>query len=190
MAKYNWLCRSSSFWNFLSNLDTRDLKTYLRLILVILKYVNLKMMIPVLLFRWFKCTLKPPYSITCGKLWMAIWDTSFWTLRHILGPILVIFEICHFLTIPGPFEYFSKNGWSHKIKKFLMKEWSLPPYQFSFRRRGPYAKLWANLFHNPKHLGGATGHQKLSTTFLTLSWRVKVHLLLRYYIKNVSIGVA
>ena len=33
-----------------------------------------------------------------------------WTLRHILGPILVIFEICHFLTIPGPFEYFSANG--------------------------------------------------------------------------------
>ena len=37
------------------------------------------------------------------------------TLRHILGPILVIFEICQFLTIPGPFEYFSENGWSQKI---------------------------------------------------------------------------
>ena len=32
------------------------------------------------------------------------------TLRHILGPILVIFEICQFLTIPGLFEYFSENG--------------------------------------------------------------------------------
>ena len=32
------------------------------------------------------------------------------TLRHILGPILVIFEICQFLTIPGPFEYFSEMG--------------------------------------------------------------------------------
>ena len=40
------------------------------------------------------------------------------TLRHILGPILVIFEICQFLTIPGLFEYFSENGWSQKIKKF------------------------------------------------------------------------
>ena len=30
-------------------------------------------------FRWFKFTLKPPYSITLGKLWLAIWDTSFWT---------------------------------------------------------------------------------------------------------------
>ena len=25
------------------------------------------------------------------------------------------FFICHFLTIPGPFEYFSENGWSQKI---------------------------------------------------------------------------
>ena len=32
---------------------------------------------------------------------------------------------------------FSKNGWSQKIKVFLMKERSLPPYRFSFRRRGP-----------------------------------------------------
>ena len=73
-------------------------------------------------FRWFKFTLKPPYSITCGKLQLAIWDTFFldflaqiWTqgtLRHILGPILIIFEICQFLMIPGPFEYFSENGWS------------------------------------------------------------------------------
>ena len=30
-------------------------------------------------FRWFKFTLNPPYSITCGKLQLAIWDTSFWT---------------------------------------------------------------------------------------------------------------
>ena len=32
------------------------------------------------------------------------------------------FEICQFLTIPGPFEYFSENGWSQKIKVFSMKE--------------------------------------------------------------------
>ena len=31
------------------------------------------------LFRWFKFTLKPPYSIMHGKLQLAIWDTSFWT---------------------------------------------------------------------------------------------------------------
>ena len=43
-----------------------------------------------------------------------------------LGPILVIFEICQFLTIPRPFEYFSENEWSQKIKVFSMKEQSLP----------------------------------------------------------------
>ena len=53
-----------------------------------------------------------------------IWTQG--TLRHILGPILIIFEICQFLTIPGLFEYFSENGWSQKIKVFLMKEGSLP----------------------------------------------------------------
>ena len=80
---------------------------------------------------------KPPYSITCGKIMIGhlghflldflaqIWTQG--TLRHILGPILVIFEICQFLTIPGPLEYFSENGWSQKIKVFSMKERSLPP---------------------------------------------------------------
>ena len=42
-----------------------------------------------------------------------IWTQG--TLRHILGPILVIFEICQFLTIPGLFEYFSENECSQKI---------------------------------------------------------------------------
>ena len=32
-----------------------------------------------IIFRWFKFTLKPTYSITHGKLRLAIWDTSFWT---------------------------------------------------------------------------------------------------------------
>ena len=64
-----------------------------------------------------------------------IWTQG--TLRHIPGPILVIFEICQFLTISGPFEYFSENGWSQKIKVFSMKEQSFGPYWFSFRRRGP-----------------------------------------------------
>ena len=60
-----------------------------------------------------------------------IWTQG--TLRH----ILVIFEKCQFLTIPGPFEYFSENGWSLEIKVFSMKERSFGPYQFRFRRRGP-----------------------------------------------------
>ena len=31
------------------------------------------------IFRWFKFTLKPPYTITHGNLLLAIWDTSHWT---------------------------------------------------------------------------------------------------------------
>ena len=65
-----------------------------------------------------------------GHYFGQIWIQG--TLRHTLGPILVIFEICHFLMIPGLFEYFSENGCSQKIKVFSMKEQSLPPYQFSF----------------------------------------------------------
>ena len=64
-----------------------------------------------------------------------IWTQG--TLRHILGPILVIFEICQFLMIPGLFEHFSENGWSQKIKVFSMKEQLFDPYWFSFRRRDP-----------------------------------------------------
>ena len=37
------------------------------------------------LFRWFKFTLKPPYSITHGKLRLAIWDTSFLTFWFKFG---------------------------------------------------------------------------------------------------------
>ena len=46
-----------------------------------------------------------------------IWQQG--TLRHILGPILVIIEKSQFLAILGPFECFSENGWCHKIKSFL-----------------------------------------------------------------------
>ena len=49
-------------------------------------------------------------------------STQIWTqgtLRHVLRPILVIFEICHFLMISELFEYFSENGWSQKIAFYL-----------------------------------------------------------------------
>ena len=35
------------------------------------------------------------------------------------GPLLVIFEICQFLTIPGPFEYFSENWIVSENQSFL-----------------------------------------------------------------------
>ena len=30
------------------------------------------------IFRWFKFTLKPPYTVAIGNLILAIWDTSHW----------------------------------------------------------------------------------------------------------------
>ena len=38
------------------------------------------------IFRWFKFTLKPPYTITHGNLLSAIWDTSHWTSFIKFGP--------------------------------------------------------------------------------------------------------
>ena len=42
-----------------------------------------------------------PFGTLLLDFLAQIWTQG--TLRHILGPILVIFEICQFLTIPGPF---------------------------------------------------------------------------------------
>ena len=50
------------------------------------------------------------------------------TLRCILGPILIIFEMCHFLTISRPFEYFSENGWSQKIAFYSEMDGPTPGY--------------------------------------------------------------
>ena len=50
------------------------------------------------------------------ELFYQIWTHG--TLRHILGPILVIFEICYFLTISGLFESVSEKG-SSKNQSFL-----------------------------------------------------------------------
>ena len=46
-----------------------------------------------------------------------IWTQG--TLRHILGPILFIFEICQFLMIPGPFEYFFRKWVVSENQSFL-----------------------------------------------------------------------
>ena len=43
-----------------------------------------------------------------------IWTQD--TLRHILGPILVNFEICQFLMIPGRLSTFQKMGGLRKSK--------------------------------------------------------------------------
>ena len=66
---------------------------------------------------------------------LSIWTQG--TLRHILGPILVIFEICHFLTILMLFEYFPDNRCSQKSKVIPMKEQWLFPFIFCFKKPGP-----------------------------------------------------
>ena len=95
-------------------------------------------MIPVLLFRWFEHHV---LQITIGHLGYFLLDFfgQIWTqgtLRHIVGPIMIIFEMFQFLMILGPFEFFSENGWSQKIS-FLNEVAIVAPYGFSFRRRGP-----------------------------------------------------
>ena len=91
-----------------------------------------------------------------------------WTqgnLRHILGPILVIFEICQFLTIPGLFEYFSENGWSQKIKVFSMKEQSLPPIGLVLGGEVPRLNHWPNSFPIQNTLRGCYGPSKVEYHF-------------------------
>ena len=46
------------------------------------------------------------------------------------GPIMAIFDICPFLTAPGPFEYFSENGCFQKIKDISKTVRRVPHIQF------------------------------------------------------------
>ena len=84
-------------------------------------------------------------QITIGHLGHFLLDffAQIWTketLRHILGPILFIFEICQFLMIPGPFEYFSENLWSQKIAFYSeMDGPHLDIRWFKFTLKPPYS---------------------------------------------------
>ena len=46
-----------------------------------------------------------------------IWSQD--SLRHLLGPLEVNFDICQFLVTPGPFEYFGQNQGSSESQCFL-----------------------------------------------------------------------
>ena len=76
-----------------------------------------------------------PFRTLLLDFFAQIWTQG--TLRHILGPILVIFEICHFLVIPWPFECFSENGQSQKIAFYSETDGPHLIFRFSFKRRGP-----------------------------------------------------
>ena len=63
-----------------------------------------------------------------GNFFLAFWHTFHWnccqiwsqdSLRHLLGVLLVNFDICQFLATPGPFEYFDQNLGSSENQFFL-----------------------------------------------------------------------
>ena len=82
-----------------------------------------------MLFRWFKFTLKPPYTVAIGNFFLGnlghfpltflcqIWSQD--SLRHVLGPHEVHFDICQFLATPGPFEYFGQKQGSSESQCLL-----------------------------------------------------------------------
>ena len=121
-----------------------------------------------------------PFGTLPFGLLGQIWTQG--TLRHILGPILVIFWNVNFWRLQGRLSTVQKMG-GLRNQSFLDEEWSLPPYWFSLGGEGQFVC-------QSKHLRGCYSRWKSSTTFLTHSWRIKAHLLLMYCIKNVSIGVA
>ena len=135
------------------------------------------------------------WQITIGHLGHFLLDffAQIWTqetLRHMLGPILVIFEICQFLKFRGLFEYFSENGWSQKIKVFIDEGAIVTPF-IGLVLEGQVPRLNHGPISFPiQNTWGVLQALKSQVSLLTLSQRVKVHFLLTYYIKNLSIGVA
>ena len=79
-------------------------------------------------YNWQFGTL--PFGLF-GQIWTQ------WTLRHILGPILVNFDICHFLMILGPFEYFQKMGALRKSKFSRWRSDRLGGFWFSLVGQNP-----------------------------------------------------
>ena len=85
-----------------------------------------------ILFRWFKFTLKPPYSGASEHSLLAIWDTSHWnffvkfglrTAWDISYDILLSFlKFINFLWLQGRLSILAKIGCLQKIKVFSMKE--------------------------------------------------------------------
>ena len=51
------------------------------------------------------------------EFFCQIWSQD--SLRHLLGPLLVHFDICQFLATPGTFQYFGQNQGSSENRFFL-----------------------------------------------------------------------
>ena len=85
-----------------------------------------------LLFRWFKFTLKPPYSRASERSLSAIWDTSHWNFFVKFGLktawdisydiLLSLLKFVNFWRLQGHLSILAKIGCLQKIKVFSMKE--------------------------------------------------------------------
>ena len=83
-------------------------------------------------FRWFKFTLKPPYTVAIGNFCSAIWDTSHWnffvkfglkTAWDIsYGPFRSILTYVNFWWLQGNSSTWAKIRGLQKVNVFLMKE--------------------------------------------------------------------
>ena len=58
-------------------LNPLSIETWNNSLTIVLDYLNWFSLW--VIFRWFKFTLKPPYTVAHGNLSSAIWDTSHWT---------------------------------------------------------------------------------------------------------------
>ena len=86
----------------------------------------------VLFFRWFKFTLKPPYSGASERSLLAIWDTSHWNFFVKFGLrtawdisydiLLSLLKFVNFWRLQGRLSILAKIGCLQKIKVFSMKE--------------------------------------------------------------------
>ena len=85
-----------------------------------------------IIFRWFKFTLKPPYSGASERSLSAIWDTSHWNFFVKFGLrtawdisydiLLSLLKFVNFWRLQGRLSILAKIGCLQKIKVFSMKE--------------------------------------------------------------------
>ena len=118
-----------------------------------------------LFFRWFKFTLKPPYTVASGNLLSAIWDTSHWTSfvkfglkttwdisYDILWPIL---KYVNFWRLQGHSSNLSKKD---AFRKSIFSRWrSNEAWGFKVGRSLGYMVV-PFLGGGATHLGHPAGH--------------------------------
>ena len=132
--------------------------------------------------RWFKFTLKPPYTIVSvsyqlfGTLPIGIFS-QIWTqdsLRHLLGPFLVNFwHMSTFGDSRAIQVLLAKSGVFRKSIFFSMKDWQLIEVVWCLRWAGPWAIWWYHFQGSVTHLGALVGLWIQRFHFLTSLQKVK-----------------